>query len=257
MHFHDVQVVRFQVWVLPARWSLYYAFNKTCWWKKFRERVKEYLGPAWQLCACPLGCQATDLDEEWDYDREARVKRFKDARFICKGCHWVKSPEFRQATWRRQQEGRLPPLEGEPHIKRCLGWSDEKIEELRRIDMLDEIRDDCVKKTRDCVSGKLRLEEFKSIQDDAKNRGAIPADYDIADLLSRVHEKAIHLVDETKLWDLDLSGLSKFGYTDKDIADACEKMQSLARKRIDSGEVYYSHDNLDSLREQLARLAVR
>jgi len=123
--------------------------------------------------------------------------------------------------------------------------------------MLDEIRDDCVKKTRDCVSGKLRLEEFKSIQDDAKNRGAIPADYDIADLLSRVHEKAIHLVDETKLWDLDLSGLSKFGYTDKDIADACEKMQSLARKRIDSGEVYYSHDNLDSLREQLARLAVR
>lgn len=54
------------LYVLPYKWSLYYALTKKQW-RDFRERHKK-LYPEWDHCKRPKRCKAYTLDEQWQYD---------------------------------------------------------------------------------------------------------------------------------------------------------------------------------------------
>src|SRR3989442_9029552 len=103
-------------------------------WEDFRNRVKA-INPNWQICSCPQGCQADSCDEKWKYDRRKHVKRFKEAQFICRGCHWLKTPPLRVETWLKQESEDWSPPINTPHIIRCWGWTEEQVQKLRAKDL--------------------------------------------------------------------------------------------------------------------------
>jgi hypothetical protein len=120
--------------VLPLRWSLSYALTEKQW-KEMRQRFQSYF-PDWMRCKqCPKGCLAKSLDEQWKYDHATFTKILIGAEFICGGCHWLKTPPFRIKTWLEQQRRLVPPMTKPPHIIDCLGWTQEKLDELRHQDL--------------------------------------------------------------------------------------------------------------------------
>jgi len=147
-------------------------------WQDFRGRVKD-LNPNWEKCSCPRRCKANALDENWLYDEDNHVKRFVMAKFICQGCHWLKSPPFRIRTWLEGMSGKLPPLERTPHIIACLGWTESRVEKLREKDLQQHFQE---------------TEEISKIQ------------------------KEVELgVAEVLYWKIDLSALKQYGYSRREI----------------------------------------
>ncbi len=120
-------------YVLPLRWSLSYALTKKQW-ADVRQRHKD-MHPDGELCSCPKRCKASSLDEHWDYDESSHTKTFIGAKFICPGCHWLKSPTWRILTWKQQASGQLGPLVKPAHIIECLGWTQAKVDALREHDI--------------------------------------------------------------------------------------------------------------------------
>lgn len=156
-------------------------------WQDFRNRVKK-LNPRWYKCSCPKGCKADSLDERWHYDYKNHIKRFAKAEFICRGCHWLKTPSWRIQTWLDIEAGRLLPPKKPPHIIRCLGWTEAQVERLRKKD----------------------LEEY---QCETEAQEEILREYS----KGRV---------EIRFWKVDLTAMKRYGYSEDEIAVYEERMNS-------------------------------
>ena len=107
-------------YILPSEWSLFYIMMGKEW-QEFRQRVKSF-NPEWEQClSCPGRCRADSCDEVWEYNNG--VKHLVTARFICRGCHWLKTPNWRMETWEKIKRGIMPPATKPPHIISCLGFT--------------------------------------------------------------------------------------------------------------------------------------
>jgi hypothetical protein len=165
-------------YVLPLKWSLYYVLSQGEW-QDFRNRVKEQ-DSEWMHCpVCPKRCPADQCDEQWEYDHKNHVKQFVTAKFICRGCHWMKSPGARLITWARDLSGELPPPKQIPHIQACLGWTRKEVDALRMSDLLKE--------------------EFEE------------------EMLDELRKKAKWGKALIRPWKIDLSGLEKYDYSRTEI----------------------------------------
>ena len=152
------------------------------------------LDPEWDKCACPKRCNANSLDEQWEYDHEVHVKRFAAAQFICPGCHWLKTPPWRQQTWLEELAGQLPPTNKPPHIIGCLGWTQEQVEQLR---------------TNDLAQYSLETAQKERILKDFRARAAV-----------------------VLTWTVDLSALKQYGYSEEQILMYQQRMNSAAQERV-------------------------
>ena len=177
---------------LPSKWSLHYIMTKREW-TIFRGKAKS-TDPEWNKCDCPNRCEASQLDERWDYNDRLHSKSFVEARFLCKGCHWIKTLPWRIDFWKRQQLGLVPPLAGAGHIVECLGWTQAKVDNLRNRDL-----------ERDAVEQK----ETRKMYSDISSGLAIPYP-----------------------WEIDLSGLEIYGYSKDDIAIYEARMRRKAEEQV-------------------------
>jgi hypothetical protein len=206
------------LFVLPRKWSLYYCLTQTQW-RKLRVRHKN-LDPNWERCSCPKSCKADSLDENWNYDRAIHTKVFLGAAFICKGCHWLKSLPHRIDTWLRQQAGRLPEISKPPHIIDCLGWSQEEVDALREQDL----------RLHRAQSGKLE----KVVQEIQQGKAAvIPSPIE---RLSPQQVSGLIKPDQVAVvpWRVDLSALSRYGYSPSEITAFEQRMYEVAAERMGS-----------------------
>lgn len=163
--------------LLPLKWSLHYIMTAKEW-EDFRSRVKEFKS-GWNKCSCPNKCRANDCDEQWEYDNDKHTKRFVRAKFICRGCHWLKTPPFRVETWLKDESGLLGPPTRVPHIYRCLGWTKAQVKKLREDDLKQDQRQN---------------QELKKIKREVRAGKA-----------------------EERYWDIDLSAMKQYGYSETEI----------------------------------------
>jgi hypothetical protein len=196
---------------LPLRWSLSYALTDKQW-RGLRDRHKK-LHPDWEHCDCPKRCKSHSLDEHWDYDHATHTKAFSGAKYICQGCHWLKSPGFRLSTWLSR-----PALSGKaPHIIACLGWTQERVDALRVHDLKDRERQATLiaRQQREVGEGRAAIvaTPLERVQPDERER------------LTRVQIVIVP-------WNVDLSRLSVYGYTREEIGVFEERMYGLAAKRM-------------------------
>lgn len=182
--------------VLPLQWSLYYVITRKKW-KDFRERVKGK-DPGWNRCSCPKTCRADTLDEDWEYEQEHHLKRFLSAKFICRGCHWLKSPPWRIQTWVKKEAAELPDLDRKPHITDCLGWSEAKVTALRE---------------RDLAEHSAQIEELARIEADVSAGKALKVP-----------------------WSVDLSALEEYGYSSREVKRFAERMMAHAWRTLQQDE---------------------
>jgi hypothetical protein len=205
-------------YVLPLRWSLYYALTEKQW-RQLRERHKE-LCCDWGRCSCPKRCTANTLDEKWRYDAGTHTKIFLGAAFICRGCHWLKTPPWRIQTWLEQQKGVLPALCTPPHVIGCLGWTQRQVDALRARDL---------KKHRAQTMFFARLDQ--QVQ---QGRAAIvPAPRErlsALELEKLVRPGQVMVVP----WRVDLSALTRYGYSQSEIVGFEQRMYTLAANRMSS-----------------------
>jgi hypothetical protein len=174
-------------YLLPLKWSLHFVMTEKEW-QGFRNRVKK-INPDWNKCpTCPNQCKANALDEDWEYERDNHIKRFTGAKFICPGCHWLKTLPWRIDTWLRMERGEMPPASKPPHIITCLGWTQEKVDELHE---------------RDLTRHQQETEELRVIQTEALKGEA-----------------------EIRYWGADLSALNQYGYSLQEIAEFEERMNT-------------------------------
>ncbi len=206
-------------YVLPLRWSLYYALTKAQW-RNLRERHRK-LYPDWAQCSCPKRCQADSLDEKWEYNHETHSKIFVGAKFICRGCHWLKSPPWRIKTWVRQQNGLLLPTSKPAHIIDCLGWSQERVDALREEDL---------KEHRAQVAVLSQLEE--QVQAGKAAILPLPVEQLTPQQVARLAKPGQSLIIP---WRVDLTNLTRYGYTGEEIAAFEELMYNVARERMFPG----------------------
>lgn len=164
-------------YLLPLEWSLYYIMTKKEW-QDFRNRVKR-ANTKWYRCSCPKHCRATILDEQWKYIERKHIKKFIKAKFICSGCHWLKSPNWRMETWLKQEMGELPPKNKIPHIIDCLGWTEKEVEDLREKDLQRYFEE---------------IEKQEQINQEVKKGMA-----------------------QVKYWSIDLKALKRYGYSKQEI----------------------------------------
>ena len=202
--------------LLPLRWSLYYALAKSEW-AELRQRHREQ-HPTQEQCSCPNGCRTNTLDELWTYDSPSATKRFLVVQCLCTGCHWLKSPTWRLETWIKEQQGLLPPLTKPPHIIDCLGWTPRMVAELRAQDLVDAERQ------------KNKLRELQRHQ----QRGEVlmvPCPWR---RLPPPQRRALVRTGKriVMIWDVDLSELSKLGYTPVEVNRFTRKMLDLGRTRM-------------------------
>jgi len=203
-------------YVLPLRWSLHYALTEKQW-RDLRERHKE-LFPDWDHCSCPKRCKANTLDEKWRYDEGQHTKILLGAAFICPGCHWLKTPPWRIQTWLEQDNGLLPALSKSPHVIDCLGWTQEQVDALRESDL---------KKHRAQTMLLARLDQ--QVQE---GRAAIvPAP---PERLSRQELEKLVKPGQVMVvpWRIDLSALTRYGYSQSEIIVFEQRMYKLAAKRM-------------------------
>jgi hypothetical protein len=211
------------LYVLPRRWSLFYCLTKTQW-QKLRDRHKK-LHPDWERCSCPKGCKADSLDEQWHYEKGAHTKVFLGASFICKGCHWLKSLPHRIETWLKHQAGRLPELSKPPHVIDCLGWTQERVDELRQRDLRQHQQESS------------RLERV--VQEAREGKVAlVPSPIERlapAQISELVKPGQVAVVP----WRLDLFALSRYGYSLAEIEAFERRMYDVAAERM--GSITSSH----------------
>ncbi len=199
-------------YVLPLLWSLYFALTEKQW-RGVRERHKQ-LFPDWQKCDCPKSCKANTLDEHWKYDHTRHIKTFIGAKFICPGCHWLKSPGARIQTWTQPQQ----PMTKPPHIIDCLGWTQDRIDKLRAHDLREN-------QTRQASMSKLgqQVQQGKAV--------AMPTP---VEHLSTTELEKFLSSEQTMIapWRVDLSRLSMYGYTTDEIQVFEKRMYDVAAKRM-------------------------
>ena len=198
--------------VLPLLWSLSYALTKKQW-NEVRERHKQ-LFPNWEKCDCPKGCKANTLDEHWQYDHGQHVKTFIGAKFICPGCHWLKSPGARIKTWQRPQ----PTMTKPAHIVDCLGWTQDKVDELR---------------SRDLRESQRRQVNLSKLSEQVQQKAAVALPTPVEHLATVELEK--FLASEQSMiapWRVDLSRMSMYGYSSEEIQVFEKRMYDLAAKRM-------------------------
>ncbi|HVS34217.1 MAG TPA: hypothetical protein VMS17_01470 [Gemmataceae bacterium] len=206
------------LYVLPKRWSLFYCLTKTQW-QKLRDRHKN-LYPDWERCSCPKGCKADSLDERWNYDKVTHTKVFVGASFICKGCHWLKSLPHRIETWLKQQTGRLPEQSKPPHIIDCLGWSQEQVDVLRQRDL----------RLHQVESSRLQRVVQQAQQGKATVVPSPVERLSPAEVSSFIRPGQVAVVP----WRLDLSALSRYGYSPAEIEAFERRMYDVAAERMAS-----------------------
>jgi hypothetical protein len=158
------------------------------------------------------------LDEKWRYDDASHTKTFIGAAFICRGCHWLKSPAFRIKTWLELQNGVVPLASKPLHIIECLGWTKHQLEALRDWDL-----------------NKHRVERVKLArlnQQIQQGRAAIvpapPERLSPQELEKLVRPGQIMVVP----WRIDLSALAGYGYSESEIIIFEQRMYALAGKRL-------------------------
>lgn len=199
-------------YVLPLMWSLSYALTKKQW-SGVRERHKK-LFPEWEKCDCPKRCKANSLDEHWDYDHTKHIKTFLGAKFICPGCHWLKSPGARILTWKKP----MPPMTKPPHIIDCLGWTQARIDKLRADDLGENQR-------RQVSIAKLG----QQVQQGKAVAMATPVEH-----LSTTELEKFLSSEQSMIapWSVDLSRLSMYGYSIDEIQVFEKRMYDVAAKRM-------------------------
>jgi hypothetical protein len=203
-------------YVLPLRWSFYYALTEKQW-HDLRERHKK-LYPQWDRCECPKRCQANTLDERWRYDDATHTKSFLGATFICAGCHWLKTPPWRIQTWLKQQNGRLPLTSKPPHILDCLGWTPQQVDALRDRDLKEHQAE---------IALQARLDQLVQ-QGKAAIVPAPPERLSPQDLERFVKPGQIMVVP----WRIDLTALTRYGYSQSEIDKFEQRMYALAARRM-------------------------
>jgi hypothetical protein len=208
-------------YVLPLLWSLSYALTDKQW-RDIRERHKT-LYPDWQQCDCPQRCKAKTLDEHWGYDHSHHTKTFLGAKFICNGCHWLKSPGFRLATWRKP-----PPLASPfvrpPHIIACLGWTQDEVNELQQ--------DDLRRNSQQQIN-------ISQIARQIQHGTAVALPLPLERLPSPDIERLIRPGQTVVVpWRVDLTRLSVYGFSTQEIQKFENRMYNLAAKRMQSLEAH-------------------
>jgi hypothetical protein len=203
-------------YVLPLQWSLHFALTKKQW-RDLRERHKK-LSPEWDHCECPKRCKANTLDERWRYDDATHTKSFLGAAFICPGCHWLKTPPWRIKTWHGQQNGLLPVTSKPPHVLDCLGWTQQQV---------DALRDRDLKKHRAETVLLARLDQQVQ-QGKAAIVPAPPERLSPQELERLVKPGQIMVVP----WRIDLTALTRYGYSQSEIVVFEQRMYKLAAKRM-------------------------
>jgi len=203
-------------YVLPLRWSLHFALTEKQW-RGLRERYKR-IYPDWEKCSCPKHCKANTLDEKWIYEYATHTKIFNGIKFICPGCHWLKSPTWRIDTWLQKLIGILPVSTKSPHIIDCLGWTQQQIDTLYKND-LREHEEDMIKLTR--IEKRVK-----------KKKAAI-----IPTTIERLSSEELAVLVKPKQivispWRVNLSALSEYRYSSDEIAVFEERMYQLAAKRM-------------------------
>jgi hypothetical protein len=210
-----------KLWVLPLRLSLFFSLTEKQW-KDVRERHKK-LFPGWERCpSCPKMCKTHDLDEKWSYDSKTHTKVFLSAQYICKGCHWFKTPTLRLKTWLDQQQGILPPMLKLPHIIDCLGYSQEQVEALRDSDLREH---------------QGRIVQLAQIDQGVKEGKAAllpaPAERLPQGELQRLVRPGQLMVAPFRV---NLAALAIYRYSESEIAVFEERMYQFAAKRIAASE---------------------
>jgi hypothetical protein len=198
--------------VLPLLWSLYYAISKRQW-RELRERHKRQF-PDWAKCDCPKRCEADTFDEKWEYDRKCHIKAFMEARFICRGCHWLKSPGARMKTWTKPSQ----PLLKAPHIVDCLGWAPDRVDQLRARDILENRSQQAI-----------MSEHAKLVQTGKSIALPAPIERLTAEEIASVVRPGQAMLAP---WRVDLSRLSHYGYAPFEIEQFELRMYDLAAKRM-------------------------
>lgn len=203
-------------YVLPRRWSLHYALTKKQW-SEFRHRLQQHY-QVWERCSCPKGCKANTLDEIWRYESSSHTKILQGAKFICPGCHWRKTPPWRIQTWLELESGQLIIISKPPHIIDCLGWTQKQVDALRDRDLKEHQE----------LSLLLAQLEMQVQKGTAAILPAPPDQLSPQDLKRLLKPGQIMVV----LWRIDLSALSRFGFSQTEIVMFEERMRKLASKRM-------------------------
>jgi hypothetical protein len=198
--------------VLPLLWSLHYALTEKQW-HELRERHKKMF-PDWEKCECPKRCKADTFDENWEYDHAWHVKIFLNAKFICRGCHWLKSPGARMQTWTNNPK----PMTKPPHIIDCLGWTQERVNRLREHDLR---RDHGERQSVAQLAQRVQQGTAMALQKPIENLSS--------DELSKFLGS-----DQATIapWSVDLSRISVYGYSKDEITVFEQRMYTVAAKRM-------------------------
>jgi hypothetical protein len=163
-----------------------------------------------------MRCNADNLDEQWSYDHERYIKTLIGLAFICRGCHWLKSPGFRIRTWL----GLTPPTRSRPHIETCLGWPPERVERLRQHDLNGLLANrHAVQSTRQEIQRGTAVALPSPIE-------RLPS----ADLERMARPGQIVVVP----WRVDLTYLAVYGYSTEEIKQFEQRMYVIAANRMDS-----------------------
>jgi hypothetical protein len=214
-------------YVLPLRWSLHFALTESKW-KKFRERHKK-LHAEWEQCSCPKRCKADTLDEEWDYNRHTHTKSFVQAKFICRGCHWLKTPPLRIRTWLDLQSGALLKSTKTPHIVYCLGWPHARVDALREHDLSDHQAE---------TTAQIRIATH--IKTGQAAFLPAPVEQLSPQTIAEFAKPGQRLIVP---WKVDLSALARFGFSAEEISEYTKAMYDIARQRMHPSEMNSSDAN--------------
>jgi hypothetical protein len=198
--------------VLPLLWSLAYALTKKQW-RDVRERHKK-LFPEWEKCDCPKQCKSNALDEHWEYDYAKHIKTFLGAKYICRGCHWLKSPGARILTWTQP----MPPMTKPPHIIECLGWTQAQVDALKAHDLREQ---------------RTNFASISRLEQQVEQGKAVALPTPVEQLSPPDLEKFLSS-DQAMIapWRVDLTRLSVYGYSTVEIQVFEKRMYDLAAKRM-------------------------
>jgi hypothetical protein len=202
--------------LMPIQWSLYYALSDAEWAELRRRHLERH--PDQSACRCPKRCRTDTLDELWDYDHATATKRFAGGQWLCRGCHWLKSPTWRLQTWEQQRLGILRPPKKPPHINDCLGWTQEEVDDLKAKDLQEAERQ----------KSKLREIHEQHFQGQLI---VVPHPWG---RLAPEQQRELRQTGKTILapWDVDLSALTHLGYAAEEIERFTCKMLELGQKRL-------------------------